>query len=532
MGTNESSSGPPEVLSTLTSDGKRRWICPKISDGRTLKARRIVAYVLLAAFTLVPYIKIGGKPMVLLDLASRRFTFFGVTFLPTDTVLLALLLVTVFVSIFLITSLFGRVWCGWACPQTVYMEFVFRPIERLLTGKPGATRKNWLASSGFGRPIKHIVYLLISMYLAHTFLAYFVGVEQLAVWVRRSPFEHPGSFMVMLAVTGLMLFDFGYFREQTCIVACPYGRFQSVLLDRDSLVVAYDTRRGEPRGRKRASSKRAGPMIALDPINLGDGTRDVALPVLGAVKIAAGASDGDPTGSAPGISIEQSVGDCVDCKLCVTTCPTGIDIRNGLQMECINCAQCIDACDAVMTKLGRPTGLIRYASQRAMEEGTRRVIRPRTVIYSLLIVVLVSLFAFALSMRSLATVIVVRGRGAPFTQMPDGQISNRLSVKVTNRTDQSETYELGIENVPGASIRFENSLTAGPESSIVVPITITAPREAFERGRVEGVLLVEDTAGQYSKRVKVLLMGPGSLAGTTELATPPAPSSQEEKEPG
>lgn len=491
------------MLSTMTREGKRRWICPKVSEGKLLNARRAVAYVLLAIFTLVPYIKIGGKPMILLDLATRRFTFCGVTFLPTDTVLLALLLVTTFVTIFLVTSLFGRVWCGWACPQTVYMEFVFRPIERLLTGKPGATRKNWLASSGFGRLLKPVVFLLIAMYLAHTFLAYFVGVEQLAVWVRRSPFEHPGSFLVMLAVTGLMLFDFGYFREQTCIVACPYGRFQSVLLDRDSVIVAYDTKRGEPRGKRRASAKK---VVAPD----------VALPVLSATG-----------GEAPARgSGTPEVGDCVDCKLCVTTCPTGIDIRNGLQMECINCAQCIDACDAVMTKLGRPTGLIRYSSQRAMEEGARRVLRPRTLIYSLLIVLLVSLFGYALSTRSLATVIMVRGRGAPFTQLPDGQISNRMSIKITNRTATTASYSLRIEGIRGASIRLEDALEAGPESSINAPITISAPFDAFERGRVEGALVVEDDTGRYTKRVKLLLMGPGSLAVPPASIAPDTTSPQ------
>ncbi len=178
--------GAPEVLSTLTREGKRRWICPKPSTGRFLHARRLVAIVLILVFTLVPYLRMNGRPLVLLDVVARKFTLFGTTFLPNDTVLLALLMVLVFVSIFLITSLFGRVWCGWACPQTVYMEFVFRPLERLFMGKPGAARKHWLARSGVGRFLKFGVYLLVSMYLAHTFLAYFVGVERLAEWEHAS----------------------------------------------------------------------------------------------------------------------------------------------------------------------------------------------------------------------------------------------------------------------------------------------------------------------------------------------------------
>ncbi|QYK49323.1 MAG: cytochrome c oxidase accessory protein CcoG [Phycisphaeraceae bacterium] len=473
--------GPPEVLSTLTREGKRKWICPKLSKGRYLTARRAVAIVLIAIFTLVPYLRMNGRPLVLLDVASRRFTLFGTTFLPNDTVLLALLLVLVFVGIFLATSLFGRVWCGWACPQTVYMEFVFRPIERLLNGKPGATRKNWIARSGFANPLKYLIYLLISMYLAHTFLAYFVGVEKLAEWVRRSPTEHPTSFLVMLGVTAAMMFDFSYFREQTCIVACPYGRFQSVMLDRDSLIVTYDRTRGEPRGKKRPAKPQP---------------TDLSLKVL--------SNDVSSTG-------EEKIGDCVDCHLCVTTCPTGIDIRNGLQMECINCAQCIDACDAVMTKLGRATGLIRYSSQNAVEGSARHVIRPRVVIYAAIMTLLASLFVYALSTKSTASVIIVRGRGAPFTETAGGMITNRASIKLTNRTESPIEFSLSVVGIPGATITHEESLAVDPESSKVVPVTIGVPFSAFTRGRIESVIRVSGKDGAYTKDVRFLLMGPGSL---------------------
>lgn len=482
--------GAPEVLSTLTRDGKRRWICPKPSKGKLLNARRIVAIVLIAVFTMVPYLRLNGRPLVLLDVAARKFTLFGTTFLPNDTVLLALLLVLVFVGIFLATSLFGRVWCGWACPQTVYMEFVFRPLERLFTGKPGATRKNWLGRSGIGKPLKYVVYLLVSMYLAHTFLAYFVGVEKLAMWVRRSPLEHLTSFLVMVGVTAAMMFDFAYFREQTCIVACPYGRFQSVLLDRDSLIVTYDRKRGEPRGKKRSAK---------------GGAADVSLKVL-------------PSESAGGEGVGAEVGDCVDCHLCVTTCPTGIDIRNGLQMECINCAQCIDACDAVMTKLGRATGLIRYSSQNGVEGAAKRLVRPRVVIYGMIMVLLASLFVYALGTKSTASVIVVRGRGAPFTANTDGTITNRVSIKLTNRTEEPIEFGLAMVGVPGATITHEESLLVGGEASRVIPVTIGAPFEAFTRGRVESVIRVTGGDGQYTKDVKFLLMGPGTLGHGKESA--------------
>ena len=221
------------------------------------------------------------------------------------------------------TALAGRMWCGWMCPQTVYMEFVFRPIERFFDGPPGAGHRPGPKAddAADGWPSTRSIWRS-PLYLAHTFLAYFVGVEELARWVRRSPLEHPISFLVMVVVTGLMMFDFSYFREQTCLVACPYGRLQSVMLDRDSLIVSYDPCRGEPRRKLR---------------------------------------DRHDGGGAP-----SGAGDCIDCGLCTDTCPTGIDIRDGLQMECVACTQCIDACDAVMTRIGKPKGLIRLSSQAAI----------------------------------------------------------------------------------------------------------------------------------------------------------------------
>jgi cytochrome c oxidase accessory protein FixG len=287
------------VLPTLNEDGSRRWIRPKPSHGTYATVRRAVAYALMLVFFLIPHVRMGGKPLILLDIPRRQFTLFGTTFLPTDTMLLMLLLASIIIAIFLMTALFGRVWCGWACPQTVYMEFLFRPIERLVEGGRSGSLALDKQRSHFHprRLLKYAIYVVLAIFLAHTFLAYFVGTEALAQWIRRSPADHPTSFLVM-AGTALAIFgDFAYFREQTCLVACPYGRMQSVLLDRQSLIVAYDPTRGEPRMKGK--------------------TR--------------------PAGA----------GDCIDCGACVTTCPTGIDIRDGLQMECIHCTQCADACDEI-----------------------------------------------------------------------------------------------------------------------------------------------------------------------------------------
>ncbi|HLB37401.1 MAG TPA: 4Fe-4S binding protein, partial [Gemmatimonadales bacterium] len=226
----EPAAGP--VLPTLNQDGTRRWLRPKLSRGRFFRRRRGLAWVLIALFALIPYLRLNGKPLILLDVVRRQFTMFGTTFLPTDTVLLMLLLVGIFLAIFWLTAVYGRVWCGWACPQTVYMEFLYRPIERLIEG--GSRAQSDLDRRGWAlrRLIKHAVFVGLSLFLAHTFLAYFVGVEELRRWVTRSPVEHPAAFLVMATTTALMFLDFGWFREQVCMVACPYGRLQSVLLDR------------------------------------------------------------------------------------------------------------------------------------------------------------------------------------------------------------------------------------------------------------------------------------------------------------
>ncbi|MEM6366175.1 MAG: cytochrome c oxidase accessory protein CcoG, partial [Planctomycetota bacterium] len=355
---------PEHVLSTLERDGSRRWLYPKLATGAWWNRRRTIAYVLMVVFVVIPHLRWGGKPLVLLDIAAREFTLFGRTFLPTDTLLLALLMLTVFVSIVLVTAIAGRLWCGWACPQTVYMEFLFRPIDRLFEGTVGKGGKPKRSLSVPLQLARFAVYVVLCGFLSHTFLAYFVGTERLAQWIFSSPIEHPIAFLVMSATLGLMIFDFMFFREQLCLIACPYGRFQSVMLDEQSMIVAYDTGRGEPR--------KKGKHLPTD-----------------------------------------NVGDCVDCNQCVVVCPTGIDIRDGLQMECINCTQCIDACDDVMEKVGSPKGLIRYGSQDGLAGKAKKLLRARTIVYPLILVVLMTGLVFAISTRNGFDARVIRHGGAP-----------------------------------------------------------------------------------------------------------------------
>jgi cytochrome c oxidase accessory protein FixG len=439
---------PERVLPTLNSDGTRRWLTPKVSFGRFHRRRRLLAWALVALFTAIPYLEVAGRPMILLDIPQREFTLFGATFLPTETLLLALLLVGIFLGIFLLTALFGRVWCGWACPQTVYMEFVFRPLERRIR-----------------RPlVKHAVFLAISIFLAHTFLAYFVGVEALLRWVTGSPLDHPVAFLVMAGTTLLMLLDFGWFREQVCIVACPYGRLQSVLLDRRSLIVAYDPGRGEPRG----------------PYRRARGAR--------------------------------ARGDCVDCRLCVVTCPTGIDIRDGLQMECIHCTQCIDACDAVMAKIGRPRGLIRYSSRAELDGEPHSWLRPRLVFYPALLALVLGAFTVALARRAPADVTVLRGAGSPFALLPSGEVSNQARIKIANRTREDRQYL--IEVAAAERVRLvapQNPLTVAAGKSATSIVFVTVPRDALPGGQREIAFRVSDDDA-FAILAPFRLLGPADSA--------------------
>ncbi len=455
---------PEHVLSTLDKDGSRRWIRPSLSTGRHWKRRRIVAYALVAFFVALPHLRIGGKPVVLLDITARQFTILGHTFLPTDTPLLALGMVGVFLSIVLMTALSGRVWCGWGCPQTVYMEFLFRPIDRFFEGTVGrgGTPKRKLS------PLMHVarfaVYTFFSMLLAHTFLAYFVGTNQLRQWIQSSPIDHPLAFLVMFGTTAAMLFDFLFFREQLCLIACPYGRFQSVMLDRRSLIVGYDYGRGEPRGK-----------VSKKP---------------------------DPT--------QTPKGDCVACNRCVAVCPTGIDIRNGLQMECINCTQCIDACDEVMRKVGRPEGLIRYTSQDELEKKPSGLLRARTILYPILLAAVGAAFLAVLSTKYSFDARLLRAGGIPYTRGPAGELRNSLRVRIVNRSNDTQLYTITAPVPEGLTIDVvdPSGLTLEPGATSVVPVMITLPsRLTAISGHVDATLQIDDQAGN-SKSLDYRLLGP------------------------
>ena len=479
---------PEQVLSTMTREGARVWLHPRLSKGRFLNARRIVAYALMILFLALPFghtlvNALGGhsRQWVLLNIVKRQFTILGYTFLPTDTVLLALFMLIVFVSIFLFTALLGRLWCGWACPQTVYMEFLYRPLERLIEGTIG---KGGPANKGIGdwrKPVGFVAALVVSLIPAHTFLAYFVPVEELTHWITGNPLHHSTAFVVVALTTGLMMFDFYYFREQLCLIACPYGRFQSVLLDKWSMIVSYDKRRGEPRSKLRRG-----------------GATTIALPIA--------------TAQGAAVPTESHQGDCVDCSLCVTTCPTGIDIRAGLQMECINCTQCIDACDAVMDKVSRPRGLIRYSSQSIIDGEKPRMLRPRVIFYPLLLVVLVSLWLWVFSHKGAADVTLLRNFGSPFVTLSTGEIGNSLRLKLVNRTEVPANYTCDILDLAEARLAGETTLSVAPGESKTATFVIAVPRKVFRAGIRDVTLRVHQTnAGDgqpFVRDVTARLLGP------------------------
>jgi len=463
---------PPSgrVLPTLNEDGTRRWIRPKPSHGKWWERRRVVAYALMAIFFAAPHLRLFGKPIFLMDLPRRQFTLMGYTFLPTDTLLFMFVLGSGVIGIFLLTAFFGRAWCGWACPQTVYLEYLFRPIGRWFDGGYTGSRNldkkgEWFTPK---RIAKYITFFLLALFVSHTFLAFFVGTDSLYRWVTSSPAAHPTAFFFVVVFTGIVWFNFTYFREQTCLIVCPYGRWQSALIDRQSLIVAYDYVRGEPRAHATANR--------------------------------------DP-----------KAGDCIDCGACVQTCPTGIDIRNGLQMECVHCTQCIDACDDVMRRVGKPTGLIRYSSQDEIAGQPRKLLRVRTVLYPVVLAVLLGGLVTALVTKAPADVTVLRAIDAPFTEEADGRISNQIRVKITNRRGTDQQYAIVLEGLEGPDLTSAEVTVVAPENPLIVQagatrttsIFILLPRKAFTNGGRRIRLVFTDSKG-YSETVGYGLLGPST----------------------
>ncbi len=398
-----------DTIATVDEQGKRIWIYPKKPKGNFHNYRALVSTILLAVFFAGPFIKVNGHPFILLNIFERKFVIFGQVFWPQEFFLFALTLVTFFVFIILFTVVFGRIWCGWACPQTLFMEMVFRKIEYWIEGNANQQRKldqgPWTREKLLKKGGKHFIFLLLSILIAHTAMAYLIGLDKVIIIVSLPPSENLAGFIGLIAFTGMFYWVFAYFREQACVVICPYGRLQGVLLVKESIVVAYDWLRGEPRGR-----------IRKDNTSVGKG-------------------------------------DCIDCKLCVHVCPTGIDIRNGTQLECVNCTACIDACDEVMVKINKPKGLIRFASYNGIKKGLTRLINPRVVGYSIVLTGLLTILALFILNRDDVGITILKVPGQLYQKTDDGKITNLYNIQFLNKTFDEQEIVLRIENMANATIQ-------------------------------------------------------------------------------
>ncbi len=449
-----------EPASSLRADGRRNHVHPADVDGRFTRRRRWIFRLLIAILVAIPFVRIDGHPAVYLDVARGRF-FLGTASLNAQDFWLSFFVLSgVAFALIVATSLFGRVFCGYACPHTVFLEGLYRPIERFLEGPRNERMRR---NAGPATPdkvarkvAKYAAFVGLSALLAHTFLSYFVSLPTLLVMVRQPPSAHPEAFAWTMSLTALLTFHFAIFREQLCLVVCPYGRLQSALVDEDTLVIGYDVARGEPRGRV--------------------GT--------------------------------EGAGDCVDCRRCVVVCPTGIDIRNGLQMECVGCAACVDACDAVMEKLGRAPGLVRYDSPRGLAGGPRRFVRPRLALYAVLGVAGLVVATLAFRTHAPFEASLRRAAGAPFLVVGD-EVVTPLRVHLVNKLASPQTLHVTASAPPAVRVEIDaDQVVVGPHASRYVSIVARVARDAGRPGdRLE--IVVTSESDEKPERISVPLLGPG-----------------------
>lgn len=421
-----------DSVAHISAEGKRVWFFPKKPKGYFYNLRSYLSWVYLAVFFTLPFIKIHGAPLFMLNVIDRIYILFGVRFWPQDFFIFVLGMLIFVVFIILFTVIFGRVFCGWVCPQTIFMEMVFRKIEYWLEGDRKAQMtlrtQPWNSKTLTRRILKIILFFAVSFAIANTFLMYIIGSD--AVWnIATEPVSHHvGGFLAIFIFSLVFFFIYYWFREQVCLIVCPYGRMQGVMLDKNSIAVTYDHVRGEPR------------------------TKHIKK------------------------TADQPHGDCLDCLECIRVCPTGIDIRNGLQLECVNCTACMDACDTVMEKTHREKGLIRYASENSVLTKTKLKLNKRIVAYSLVLLALISVEAFLLITRSELEVNSVRTRNTLFTVEPDGEIGNLYNIKLINKTSEEMNIEFKIEgkNAHFDWIGHHHNLEAGEmkngELFIYVPL--------------------------------------------------------------
>jgi cytochrome c oxidase accessory protein FixG len=432
------------------------------------RGRTWFSYLLLVLMFAGPFVRINGNPLLLLNIVDRKFVVLGQIFWPQDMIIFAVALLVFITGIIVFTAAYGRLWCGWACPQTVLMEMVFRKIEYLLEGdateQRALARAPWTPSKIGRKLLKQTLFFALSFVIGNTLLAYIIGTEALFQIVTDNPLNHVRGLTFMVLFTLVFYAIFARFREQACTFICPYGRFQSTLIDENTIVVAYDHKRGEQRGhlhRSQSSDQRR----------------------------------------------RAGHGDCIDCFECVTVCPTGIDIRNGTQMECVHCTACIDACNHVMSRISRPKGLIRYASLNGIEKGLPLRITPRLVGYSALLLALGALLAVLLLTRSDVETTLLRAQGALFQQMPDGRFSNLYTLRVLNKTSHSMPIELRLEHPAGNLTVLGSNLAVPAQQSAEASLLVELARDVLKPGSTDVVVGVY-SGDRRLETLKTSFIGP------------------------
>ena len=455
---------PPDHLTTMDKSGKRIYLYPAAVTGIYRSRKTIVHSCLVLFFLILPWIHVHGNQLLLLDVAQREFFVFGLHFRAHDTPLLLFLILIFTFGIALITALWGRLWCGWACPQTVFIEGIFRRIEVWVEGnhrhRSDLDKGPWTSKKIVKKSLKYFLFTLVALVITHSFLAYFVGSYEIIAMMKRPPEQNWTSFLVILFTTAVVIFDFGWFKEQFCTIMCPYGRFQSVLMDSHSLVVAYDEKRGEPRRTWPAS----------------------------------------PT-----------QGDCVSCQRCVQVCPTGIDIRHGIQMECIACTACIDACDEVMIKNDKPRGLIRYTTLRELRGQVRQLLRPRTIVYSALLVVALIGMTFALGTKDFLDLVIFRAKDIPYQVLDGGtKVINHFQAEVSNQTGKEIHLFLTLapeDQARGVEFIFPfNGIGVKDSDLRRLQFFVKFPKTVLQKGST--VIHLESSGSGTKKKLEVTLVGP------------------------
>lgn len=450
-----------DSVATIDQKGKRKFIHPKKPKGALYNKRNIASILYLIVFFTLPWIKIDGEPLIMLNVLKRKFILFGQIFGPQDFFIFALGMITFLVFIILFTVIFGRVFCGWACPQTIFMEMVFRKIEYWIDGDAHQQQQlrsmSWNAEKIRKRTTKILVFWIISFFISNYFMAYLISMDEVMRYVHEGIPAHAGTFTVLLLFTSIFFFVYYWFREQVCIVVCPYGRLQGVLLDKNSIVVAYDYVRGEPRGK-----------------------------------------------------ISSEHGDCIDCKACVRVCPTGIDIRNGTQLECINCTACIDACDEIMDNIGKPRELIRYASENNIAKKEKLRFTTRIKAYSVVLLLIVSALITMLATRDDVDVTILRTQGMIYQSLPDGYIGNLYSARMFNKTHKDMPVQLEIPKEEGTLEIIGKQPVVAKESYAVVTFLIKRKSNEITKRKIDVHLTIRANNQEISNK-KTTFIGP--LAG-------------------